>query len=200
MNPQPRLTAAILRVAHKLPEGASISAKELLHLGERAAVDQALSRLARRGELMRVGRGVYVAPVRGPFGFRAPSPAKLAKGLARAGETVAHQGAEAANRLGLTTQVPLREVFWTSGPSRVVAAGGAKVELRHVPTWQLVLPGRPGGEVVRAMAWLGPERAGEAVHRARERLTLREIDEVLAVRSQLPTWAARAVSSLATRA
>ena len=79
-------------------------------------------------------------------------PARLAEGLARAGETVAHQGAEAANGLGLTTQVPIREVFWTSGPSRVVTLGGAKIELRHVPPWQLVLPGRPGGEVVRAMA------------------------------------------------
>ena len=41
-----------------LPEGTPVAAKELLHLGSRAAVDQALSRLVRRGSLMRAGRGI----------------------------------------------------------------------------------------------------------------------------------------------
>ena len=39
-----RLTEQILSHAEGLPEGAPISAKGLLHLGNRAAVDQALSR------------------------------------------------------------------------------------------------------------------------------------------------------------
>ena len=43
------LTETILRLARELPEGGSLSAKALLHLGSRAAVDQALSRLVRRG-------------------------------------------------------------------------------------------------------------------------------------------------------
>ena len=33
-------------------------------------------------------------------------------------ETVVAHGAAEANALGLTTQVPTREVFFTSGPSR----------------------------------------------------------------------------------
>jgi len=41
------LNAGILNFAAKLPEGTPIAAKSLLHLGSRAAVDQALSRLAR---------------------------------------------------------------------------------------------------------------------------------------------------------
>ena len=51
-----------------LPEGTPVVAKELLHLGSRAAVDQALSRLVRRGTLMRAGRGIYVRPVESRFG------------------------------------------------------------------------------------------------------------------------------------
>ena len=66
------LAQQVLRHATSLPEGASLSAKALLHLGSRAAVDQALSRLARNGELLRAGRGVYVLPVKGKFGARAP--------------------------------------------------------------------------------------------------------------------------------
>ncbi len=46
-----RLADQILEQVAGLPEGASVSTKELLHLGTRAAVDQALSRLVKRGQL-----------------------------------------------------------------------------------------------------------------------------------------------------
>jgi hypothetical protein len=55
------LADQIMERASTLPEGAPIAAKSLLHLGTRAAVDQALSRLVRRGRLMRAGRGVSCA-------------------------------------------------------------------------------------------------------------------------------------------
>ena len=71
-----RLTEQILVHTEGLPEGAPIAAKGLLHLGNRAAVDQALSRLATRGRLMRAGRGVYLRPVSSRFGVRAPSVEK----------------------------------------------------------------------------------------------------------------------------
>ena len=68
-----RLTEQILAHAETLPEGTPLAAKSLLHLGSRAGVDQALSRLAERGHLIRAGRGVYLRPVKSRFGARAPS-------------------------------------------------------------------------------------------------------------------------------
>jgi hypothetical protein len=47
------LTKRVLEHAAGLPEGTPLAAKELLHLGSRAAVDQVLSRLVRRGILLR---------------------------------------------------------------------------------------------------------------------------------------------------
>ena len=61
----------ILTYARSQPEGALLAAKELLHLGSRAAVDQALKRLEERNELMRLGRGLYALPVKTRFGARA---------------------------------------------------------------------------------------------------------------------------------
>jgi len=84
-----RLTESILERTNALPEGMPISAKMLLHLGNRAALDQALSRLARRGKLLRAGRGVYVSPVASRFGSRAPAVEKVVEELSRQrGETV----------------------------------------------------------------------------------------------------------------
>ena len=65
-----RLKESILRHGRNLPEGVPLAAKGLLYLGSRAAIDQALSRLARRGELLRVGRGLYVLPIESRFGNR----------------------------------------------------------------------------------------------------------------------------------
>src|SRR5258708_27135611 len=77
-----RTTAeSILSRAKTLPEGALISAKDFPHLG-RAAVDQALTRLEARKELMRLGRGVYARPVKTRFGTRAPAPEKVLEHIA----------------------------------------------------------------------------------------------------------------------
>jgi hypothetical protein len=97
----------ILNEAKALPEGALISAKEFLHLGSRAAVDQALKRLNDRKELMRLYWGVYVRPITTRFGIRAPAAEKVVERIAGTGaETIVPHGAAEANSLGLTTQVP----------------------------------------------------------------------------------------------
>ncbi len=193
-----RLSETVLRYAESQPEGAPVLAKGLLHLGSRAAIDQALSRLVRRAALLRVGRGVYVLPVESRFGRRAPSVEKTVTALAAArGERIANSGAMAANVLGLTGQVPVRRVFLTSGPSRTLTLGCEQVELRHAPPWQLALPGRRAGEAVRALAWLGRDRAGEATGPVREQLSEEERRELGSVSAQMPGWLAGPVNAVA---
>ena len=140
----------------ELPEGAVISARELLHLGPRTAIDQALSRAARHGNLIRIERGRYTVPIVGHFGIRtAPVQTVLSNISAATGETIVENGASAANLLGLTTQNPVRYVFWTSGPSRMLSLGRLRVELKHKPQWMLQLPQSRPGSAMRALVWLG---------------------------------------------
>jgi Family of unknown function (DUF6088) len=195
------LAQHVLTHAAALPEGASLSAKALLHLGSRAAVDQALSRLARSGELLRAGRGVYVLPVKGKFGARAPAVAKVVQAWAtQRGETVVGSGAAAANAVGLTTQVPVRQIFLTSGRSRKLKLGAQTVELRHAPPWQLLYPGQAAGDVIRSLAWVGPSGAEAALGKLKRKLPASELQAVANVRARLPTWLASRVSSLVKRA
>ena len=58
----------------------------------------------------------------------------------------------AAYVMGLTTQVPVKCIYLTSGPSRTLTLSRGRIELRHAPPWQLVLAGRRAGEAVRALA------------------------------------------------
>ena len=192
-----RLSETVLQYAQRQPEGAPVLAKGLLHLGSRAAVDQALSRLVRRGALLRAGRGVYVLPVENRFGRRAPSVEKTIEGLAAArGEQIANSGAMAANVLGLTTQVPVKRVFLTSGSSRTLMVGRERIELRHAPPWQLALADRRAGEAIRALAWLGRDKAAAVTGVLRQRLSEDERRELGSVSAQMPGWLAGPVSAV----
>jgi len=89
-------------------------------LGTRASIDQALSRLVKGGEIVRVSRGVFVRPKNSRYvGQVMPELSKVAQAIANAhGETIQVHGAEAARLLGLTTQMPLQSLFYTSGRNR----------------------------------------------------------------------------------
>ena len=67
------------------------------------AVAQALSRLARRGAIQRLSKGIYYRPRETPFGKSRPNPAAIQK-LAARRKTIFPAGIAAANLLGFTTQ------------------------------------------------------------------------------------------------
>jgi hypothetical protein len=192
-----QLAQSILSQAQSLPEGGLLSPKEFLHLGSREAIDQTLSRLAREGKLLRVGRGAYSLPVHGRFGVRPPSTESVLESIESAsGETVVASGAAEANALGLTTQVPTREVYLTSGPSRRLKFGNREVELKHGNRWQMLLGKRPAGQAIRALIWLGPERAHLVLEELRSKLPSQEWEAMQGARAGLPSWMAKAVSKV----
>ncbi len=191
------LVQQILAKANELPEGGVFSPKEFLHLGSREAVDQTFTRLVKAGKLLRVGRGLYTLPLHGRFGTRPPVPETLLAALAeKTGEVMVSHGAAAANRLGLTQQVPAREVFLTSGRNRTLRLGSRVIEIKHAPSWQLLLGESTSGAVLRALAWLGPEQTEEVMPQVHEMVATKEWESLAAVRSELPGWLAKAVSQV----
>jgi hypothetical protein len=188
------LSTSILERVASLEEGGVISPKEFLHLANRAAIDQTFTRLARSGQLLRVGRGLYVAPVTSRFGERPPAPEKVVAAVAhQKGEVAVSHGAADANALGLTTQVPVKEVFLSSGPSRKLHIGKRIIDVRHAPRWQLILGSSRAGMAVRAMAWLGEEHLSEVLTKLRQKLSLEDWETLAAARASLPSWMAKAV-------
>ena len=193
----PSLPRLIMEHADDSPEGALLCPNNLLHLGSRSAVDQALSRLSRSGRLNRVCQGVYVRPVETRFGPRLPAVDKVIASLAALwGETIVPCGGAAANALGLTTQVPIQSVYLTSGPNRKLKFGELTVALRHAPRWQLVAPHRSAGDAVRALAWLGPEEVEESLGVIGRNLSAEDLNELAASRAMMPAWIAEPVSSM----
>ena len=190
------LPERIMEHAEAMPEATPICPTALLHLGQRAAVGQALSRLARSGRLMRICQGVYMRPIQTRFGLRAPSLEKALGALSALwGETIVPNGGDAANWLGLTTQNAVRSVYLTSGPNRLLHFGKHPVELRHAPRWQLASPHRTAGVVIRAIAWLGPDEIEESLDAVLPTLSGEDLNELAAARAVMPTWMAEPLSA-----
>ena len=186
----------IMEYAESLPEATPLCPGALLHLGKRAAVDQALSRLSRSGKLMRICQGVYMRPVETRFGRCAPNIGRALQTLAALwGENFVPCGGSAANRLRLTNQNPMREVYLTSGRSRRLRFGGITVELRHAPRWQLTAPYRKAGDVIRALAWLGPKEVDQGLEAVLPMLSAKDLDELSAARAVVPIWMAEPLSA-----
>ena len=190
-----RLTDQILEHSQRLPEGALLTAVRLLHFGERGAVNKALAHLARRGDLLRVWRGLYVRPIPTRFGPRHPTMESVVASLAELwGESIATHGAVSANRLGLTTQVPVRAVYLTSGPGRVLWLRGSSLTLCHAPLWQFVQAGRLTGEIIRALAWLGPSETARLLPFLNARLSPADREVLVEAAPLLPSWLAEQIS------
>jgi hypothetical protein len=151
------ITNAILKRIRAMHRGAVFTPRQFANLGTRAAIDQALSRLQRSGQIRRLTRGVYEFPKIHPrIGVLSPSLEAVAKAVAhRTGSRISVSGAKAANMLGLSTQVPVQNVFWTEGPSRTIRIGNQTVTLKHVAPSKMIGAGTEAGMVIQAIRSIG---------------------------------------------
>lgn len=155
--------------------GQVLTPRDLLDLGSRDAVDQALSRLCREGSLRRVGRGLYALPRRHPlFGELSVSSDAVAEALAgRDALRLQPAGAYAANQLGLTEQVPMRLLFLTDGPTRRLRLDdGREIVLKQTTPRTMQTAGRISGTVIAALRWLGRDAVDDdTIAKLRRRLS-----------------------------
>ncbi|NCB32025.1 MAG: hypothetical protein EOM66_11540 [Clostridia bacterium] len=178
------------RVA-QFPAGKPFSIKECMQCGKRAAVDQAFARLVRTGLLSRPARGVYVRPKTHPLaGELPPDPFEVAGVIAgQYGGIVQVHGAEAARRLGFSTQVPVRPIFQTNGPGRRFRIGQMEITLRHVSPRKLALTGSMAGVALAALWHLGRERVTPGtIEQVRKRLVPAEFEKLRSAAGVMPGW------------
>lgn len=155
----------ILSRIRRKGQGIVHTSKDFLDLGSRVAVDHALSNLAKKGLIRRLSRGVYDYPKVNPrLGTLTPPPDAVAKALAKKTRSdLQVSGAYAANRLGLSTQVPARVVYLTDGKSKRVRVGRQTIELRHASPKNMATAGKPSGTVIQALRHVGRDNVNDEV-------------------------------------
>ncbi len=164
---------------------------DFLDLGSRQAVDLALHRLAKKGVIRRLARGVYDFPKQHPvLGPLFPSADTVAGALAgRDRIRLQPAGAYAANALGLSEQVPAKAVFLTDGPSRTVKIGPMTIQLRRTTPRNMEAAGRLSGLVIQALRELGKDQVTSAhVEQLRRTLPADKRRELLKELRLAPAW------------
>lgn len=181
--------------------GSVVGPSDFLSLGSRAAIDQVLSRLTKEGMLQRLRRGVYYYPeVNERLGIAlSPTPDAIARALTRGQKSeIQVAGAQAANILGLSEQVPARIVYLTDGATGRVKVDKQTIELRHASPRAMRAAGRVSGTVIQALRHLGKQNVTPEMI-ARLQATLSEKDKRTIRRDLLlaPGWMQPLLSAIA---
>ena len=146
--------------------GKAYTSKDFLDLGSRAAVDQALSRLTQESLIRRLKVGIYDFPRVNPKlgGQLSPNIYEVADAIARKNNIrIMTSGALAANRLGLSTQVPAQIIFLTDGQSKKVRINNSDIVFRHVSPKRIASCGKRSEVVLQALNYLGKDNVDDTI-------------------------------------
>lgn len=182
---------SILKRIRGSGRGSVFLPNQFTDLGERSAIDKALSRLAANGTIRRLARGVYDYPRTHPMmGELSPTIDAVAKAIAGRDQIrLQPTGAYAANLLGLSEQVPAKVVFLTDGASRTVKVGKLIIQLRQTTPRNMAAAGRLSGLLIQALRYLGKEHVTDGhLTRLRERVPLNERKMLLRDLKLAPVW------------
>ena len=141
--------------------GWTFSTSDLADLGARPAIDSTLRRLAEKGTIRRIARGLYDYPQFSPLLGEELSPNidKAAQALARKfGWRIQASGIIAENLLGLSTQVPARAVYLSDGPNRTYRIGKTTLTFKHTALKEVGFKLKESQLIVQALKSIGSER------------------------------------------
>jgi hypothetical protein len=125
--------------------------------GPRDAVDQALHRLVRSGQIRRIARGLYDNPSQNSLTRKpnVPDPRGVIDALGRRDNArMLVDGVTAANDLGLSDAVPSKVVVHTDARLTPLDLGALRISFRKTAPSKLYWAGRPAMRVVQALHWL----------------------------------------------
>jgi len=157
-------SSVLRRIKGKGPDWA-FTPSDFADFGDPRSVGKTLTRLVRAGTIRRVRRGVYETPREHPLlGTIGAGAQAVTDAIARRDALkLLPSGANAANLLGLSTQVAARAAYGVAGRARVLSTGGkSEVILRRRSTKAMALAGRTSGWVAEALRSIGRQHITSA--------------------------------------
>ncbi|MDY0207253.1 MAG: DUF6088 family protein [Pseudomonas sp.] len=158
-NPE-SIESSVLNRIYGNGRGWSFSRKDFATLGEPGTLDRALSRLAEKGVIRRVMRGLYDYPAYSKLLKKELSPDidQVAHALARKfGWQIQVSGNAALNMMGLSTQVPTQYLYLSDGPSKSYQVGNRVIEFKKTRFTQVGLKYQQSEILVQAIQALGEQ-------------------------------------------
>lgn len=155
------------------------------------AVSRALSVEEKRGNIVRLANGMYIRPKKTRFGIVYPSVDEMVKAIAQRDKVqVQPCGATALNKLGLSTQVPTKYTYLTSGSGRTITIGNRIIEMKRSVPKNFAFKTVLASLLVQALKATGQDNVGEKELAVIRQLVRNEqrIDLFMQDLALMPVW------------
>ncbi|MBW7870485.1 MAG: type IV toxin-antitoxin system AbiEi family antitoxin domain-containing protein [Flavobacteriia bacterium] len=188
----------VLEKVKRNPKGTLFFVESFSNIENPRAVNKALERLVKSGELDRIAQGIYVRPVIDDhIGKVLPGIEEIAVAIAKRDRaTIVPTGSYAMYKLGLTTQVPLNIVFYSDTSARKIKIGKQTITFKKASSKNLAFIGEISMLAVQALRTIGKEQATEEDIKQIKKVLEKENPKHLQHDLQLaPVWIRKIIST-----
>ena len=153
----------ILIKIKKAKRGALFFGDNFSSFGSAETVRRTLNRLVDAGEIDRVSPGIFVRPqIDKIFGKITPKIEDIANAIARRDKAkIIPTGVYALNRLGISTQVPMKIVFLTDGSARKIKVGNYTISFIRTSPKNVAAIGKISRLAIQALKSIGKENINQ---------------------------------------
>ena len=147
-------------------QGYVFTRKDFQDIASSGSIGQILSRMVKDGIIRRIGRGVFDFPNTNPTLGEQLSPDidQVAKAVARKFRwSILPYGNLAANRLGLSQQVPAKITYLSDGPTKKVKIDNRIIYFKHARPKEIYADSFISGLVVQALRYFGKDRVDNEI-------------------------------------
>lgn len=167
--------------------------------GNDVFISRLLSECVNDGLLIRIANGIYYKPVETKFGVLFPSVDELIKAIARRDNAqILPTGETAQNLLGLSTQVPTRYVYLTSGSSRRIVLREQTITLKRSVPRNFACKNDFMATLIQALKSIGKDNVTDEHRQTIAGLLQRHLDEKTYIvdLKTAPIWVRKFISEI----
>lgn len=188
---RPIVENKIAEVLKLHPIGSVLFVDDFLDYGNPESVKKALLRLKEKKTLVRLAHGIYLYPkIDKELGILFPSTEDIALAIARRDKArIVPTGVQALNKLGLSTQVPMKVVYLTDGAARSVKVGKRTITFKNTSPKNLLAQGEISSLVIQALKTIGQSKlTDEIILKIQTLLKKEKIENIMNDAKLTPAW------------
>ncbi|MDR1221683.1 MAG: type IV toxin-antitoxin system AbiEi family antitoxin domain-containing protein [Tannerella sp.] len=181
----------VLNTILQFEQGTIFFPEQFDSAGSSESIRQSLSRICKEGTIIRLSKGVYLFPyIDKELGILFPSIERVARAIAKRDKSrIQPTGLYALNKLGLSTQVPMKVVFLTDGITRKINIGKQTITFRQTAPKNFAFRGEITPLIAAALKEIGKDRVTEKeLQIIKNALTLEAKEILLADAYIAPRW------------
>lgn len=188
---RPEIENKIASKIKNLQKGTILFVEDFLDYGNTENIKKALLRLKEKGVLVRLAFGIYLYPKTDKeLGFLYPSVEEIAVAIARRDKArIIPTGIQALNKLGLSTQVPLKAIYLTDGAARIVKVGNRTITFKKASPKNLLAKGKISGLIIQALKSIGKDKLKEdMLAKVKTMLKIEKSENIMHDAKLAPAW------------